>query len=81
MGQDDGAVFRDTIPEHHAPKTEPAREDNPDGQIPDFCQADCERLRRSELPGLLVVLGCEQYRADTDWTWSRLDGMRQCPLA
>ena len=80
-GQDDGAVFRDTIPEHHAPETEPTRGDNPDGQIPDFCQADCERLRRSELPGLLVVLGCEQYRADTDWTWSRLDGMRQCPLA
>ena len=49
------------------------------GLVPGFCRVDCENLRRSELPGLPVVLGCEQYRDATDWTWNRLDRMNKCP--
>lgn len=79
-GLDDGVVFRDPLPGHQTPETEPAKVADQGGLVPDFCRENCENLRRSELPGLPVVLGCEQYRGATDWTWSRLDGMRRCPL-
>ena len=61
-------------------KTKPAKAADQGGLVPDFCRAGCEHLRRSELPGWPVVLGCDQYRTATDWTWSLLDGMRRCPL-
>ena len=79
IGRDDGVVFRDPISEHQALGAEPAKRTEQGGLIPDFCRVGCEHLRRSELPGLPVVLGCEQYRTSTDWTWSRLDQMKKCP--
>ena len=69
------------LDEHRAAagRTEPVTGTDQSGLVPDFCRAACDHLRRSELPGLPVVLGCEQYRTATDWTWSRLDRLNKCP--
>jgi len=47
--------------------------------VPDFCNPGCGCFCRLEFPGHTEVQACYREGGGTDWKWSRLDKMKNCP--